>query len=81
MEILTWILTGVLILTSVVLTLFILLHKGKGGGMSDVFGGGMSSNLGASGVAERNLNRITALVAIVWAASIILLGLITRFQS
>ncbi|MYM19169.1 preprotein translocase subunit SecG [Brevibacterium sp. 5221] len=81
MEILTWVLTGLLILTSVILTLFILLHKGKGGGMSDMFGGGMSSNLGASGVAERNLNRITAFIAIVWGASIILLGLIVRFQA
>lgn len=80
MQILTWTLTGVLILTSVFLTLLILLHKGKGGGMSDMFGGGMSSNLGSSGVAERNLNRFTALVAIVWGASIVLLGLIVRFQ-
>lgn len=81
MEILTWILTAVLVLTSVILTLFILLHKGKGGGMSDMFGGGMSSNLGASGVAERNLNRITTFVAVVWAASIVVLGLIVRFQN
>jgi len=80
-EILTWILTAVLVLTSVILTLFILLHKGKGGGMSDMFGGGMSSNLGASGVAERNLNRITTFVAVVWAASIVVLGLIVRFQN
>ncbi|GAA4285470.1 preprotein translocase subunit SecG [Brevibacterium daeguense] len=80
MQILTWTLLGVLILTSVFLTLLILLHKGKGGGMSDMFGGGMSSNLGSSGVAERNLNRFTALVAIIWVAAIILLGLIVRFQ-
>ena len=53
----------------------------KGGGLSDMFGGGMSSSLGSSGVAERNLNRFTALMAIVWGASIILLGLITRFSS
>jgi preprotein translocase subunit SecG len=79
-QILTWTLLGVLILTSVFLTLLILLHKGKGGGMSDMFGGGMSSNLGSSGVAERNLNRFTTLVAITWVAAIILLGLIVRFQ-
>ena len=71
MEILTFVLIGVLVL----------MHKGKGGGMSDMFGGGMSSSLGSSGVAERNLNRFTALMAIVWGASIILLGLITRFSS
>ncbi|MGO1926775.1 MAG: preprotein translocase subunit SecG [Brachybacterium tyrofermentans] len=56
-----------------------LMHKGKGGGMSDMFGGGMSSSLGSSGVAERNLNRFTTLVAIVWVASIILLGVVVRF--
>ncbi|MCX0277905.1 preprotein translocase subunit SecG [Nocardia zapadnayensis] len=76
----TWSLTGVLILTSLFLILLILLHKGKGGGMSDMFGGGMSSNLGSSGVAERNLNRFTTLVAIIWGASIVLLGLIVRFE-
>ncbi|GAA0034580.1 MULTISPECIES: preprotein translocase subunit SecG [Brevibacterium] len=81
MEILTYVLIGVLVLTSIFLTLLILMHKGKGGGMSDMFGGGMSSSLGSSGVAERNLNRFTALMAIVWGASIILLGLITRFSS
>jgi preprotein translocase subunit SecG len=80
-EILTYVLIGVLVLTSIFLTLLILMHKGKGGGMSDMFGGGMSSSLGSSGVAERNLNRFTALMAIVWGASIILLGLITRFNS
>lgn len=80
-EILTWILTGVLILTSLILIVFVLLHKGKGGGMSDMFGGGMSANLGSSGVAEKNLNMYTTLVAIVWAASIILLGLIASFQA
>src|SRR5690606_31398719 len=46
-------------ITSLLLTLLILLHKGRGGGLSDMFGGGTTSNLGASGVAERNLNRIT----------------------
>ena len=80
MTILTWILTGVLVLSSFILVLFILLHKGKVGGMSDMFGGGMSANLGASGVAEGNLNRFTALTAIVWVAAIVLLGLIVRFQ-
>lgn len=79
-SILTWTLTSILVLTSVFLTLLILLHKGKGGGMSDMFGGGMSSNLGSSGVAERNLNRFTTLVAIVWVASIVLIGVIVRFQ-
>ncbi|MCQ9366828.1 preprotein translocase subunit SecG [Brevibacterium sp. 50QC2O2] len=79
MEILSIVLTCILVLTSLLLGLFVLLHKGRGGGMSDMFGGGMSSNLGSSGVAERNLNRITTFVAIVWVAAIVLLGLIMRF--
>ena len=70
----------VLVIAAILMTVFVLLHKGKGGGMSDMFGGGMSSNLGSSGVAERNLNRFTTLVAIIWGASIVLLGLIVRFE-
>ena len=80
MEILNIILIALLVLTSIFLTLLILMHKGKGGGMSDMFGGGLSSSLGSSGVAERNLNRFTTLMAIVWAACIILLGILTRFN-
>ena len=68
-------------LTSLLLTMLILLHKGRGGGLSDMFGGGVTSNLGASGVAERNLNRITILLAVVWIASIVVLGLITKFAT
>jgi preprotein translocase subunit SecG len=69
-----------LALTSILLTLMILLHKGRGGGLSDMFGGGVSTNLGSSGVAERNLNRITVVVALVWVASIVGLGLLIRFD-
>lgn len=69
----------VLVITSLLLTLFILLHKGRGGGLSDMFGGGVTSSLGSSGVAERNLNRITIGVSLVWFASIVALGLISRF--
>ena len=61
------------------LTLLILLHKGKGGGLSYMFGGGMSSSLGGSSVAERNLDRITIAVAIVWFTCIVGLGVLARF--
>lgn len=44
-----------------------------------MFGGGLSSAVGSSGVAERNLNRITVGVALLWTASIVLLGLLARF--
>lgn len=67
-------------ITSLLLTLLILLHKGRGGGMSDMFGGGMTSSLGSSGVAERNLNRITIILGLSWAAVIIGLGLVMRFS-
>lgn len=71
----------VLVLSSLFLTLLILLHKGKGGGVSDMFGGGMSSTMGSSSVAERNLDRFTIAVASVWFVAIVGLGLITRFTA
>ncbi len=80
MEILRIVFLSLLAVTSIVLTLMILLHRGRGGGLSDMFGGGVTSNLGASGVAERNLNRITVIVALVWVSSIVTLGLFTRFD-
>jgi preprotein translocase subunit SecG len=68
-----------LALTSLLLTLLILLHKGRGGGVSDMFGGGVTSSLGSSGVAERNLNRITVILGLIWIACIVVLGLLTKF--
>ena len=79
MEILKIILLVLLAITSLLLTLLILLHKGRGGGMSDMFGGGMTSSLGSSGVAERNLNRFTVALAVSWGLVIVALGLIQRF--
>jgi preprotein translocase subunit SecG len=66
----------VLVVTSLLLVLLILLHKGKGGGLSDLFGGGVSSSLGGSSIAERNLDRITIAIVIVWIACIVALGLL-----
>ena len=68
-----------LAITSLLLTLLVLLHKGQGGGLSDMFGGGMSSGAGSSGVAERNLNRITIALALLWFTVVVLLGVIERF--
>ena len=68
-----------LAITSVLLILMILLHKGRGGGLSDMFGGGVTSNVSSSGVAERNLNRITIILGLVWVSAVIGLGLFTRF--
>ena len=68
----------VLIICSLLLTLLVLLHKGRGGGLSDLFGGGVSSSLGGSSVAERNLDRITVGVGLIWFASIVALGLLYK---
>lgn len=68
-----------LAITSLLLILMILLHKGRGGGLSDMFGGGVTTNVSSSGVAERNLNRITIILGLVWVCSVIALGLFTRF--
>ena len=67
-------------ITGLFQVLLVLLHKGKGGGLSDMFGGGMSASVGSSGVAERNLNRLTIGMALLWAAVVILLGLVERFD-
>ncbi|MBL1069089.1 preprotein translocase subunit SecG [Streptomyces sp. 7-21] len=65
-----------LIIFSALLGLLVLMHKGKGGGLSDMFGGGMQSSVGGSSVAERNLNRITVVVALIWFGIIVALGLL-----
>ena len=67
-------------ITSILLIVLVLLHKGKGGGLSDLFGGGVSSSLGGSSVAERNLDRITIALALVWVVSISVLGLLLKWS-
>ncbi|CCH76522.1 Putative preprotein translocase membrane subunit (secG) [Nostocoides japonicum T1-X7] len=69
-----------LVIGGLFLTLLILLHKGKGGGLSDMFGGGMSSTLGGSSVAERNLDRFTIGVALVWFTCVVGIGVLDRFM-
>ena len=71
----------ILVLSCLVLTMFALLHKGKGGGLSSLFGGGVQSNLSGSTVVEKNLNRVTILTAIVWLVCIIGLNLIQAYAS
>jgi preprotein translocase subunit SecG len=67
-------LSVILIITSMVMILLVLLHKGKGGGLSDLFGGGVSSTLGSSSVVERNLDRITIFFGVLWFVLIVGLG-------
>lgn len=67
-------LSVILIIISLVMILLVLLHKGKGGGLSDLFGGGVSSTLGSSSVVERNLDRITVFFGVMWFIVIVALG-------
>ena len=67
-----------LVLSSALMIVLVLLHKGRGGGLSDMFGGGVSSGLGGSSVAERNLDRITIGIGMVWFACVIGLGLLLK---
>ncbi len=71
----------VLTICSLMLILLVLMHKGRGGGLSDMFGGGVSSSLGGSSVAERNLDRITVGIAVVWFVSVFALGLLLKVSN
>ena len=64
-----------LLVLNLLVIVLVLLHKGKGGGLSDLFGGGVTSSLGGSSVAERNLDRITVALLVIWIATIVALGL------
>ncbi|MFM2071713.1 MAG: protein-export rane protein SecG [Actinomycetota bacterium] len=61
------------LLSMVAMVAGILMHSGRGGGLSDMFGGGAGAALGSS-AAERNLNRITTVFALVWILSVVALG-------
>jgi preprotein translocase subunit SecG len=68
----------VLIITSLLMFVLVLLHRGKGGGLSDLFGGGVTSSLGSSTVVERNLDRLTIITGIIWFLCIVGLGILNR---
>ena len=72
--------TIILITTSLLMIVLVLLHKGRGGGLSDMFGGGVSSSLGGSSVAERNLDRLTVGIGVIWFATVIGMGLLLAYQ-
>ena len=72
--------TIILIAASLIMIMLVLLHKGRGGGMSDMFGGGVSSSLGGSSVAERNLDRLTVGIGVICFATVIALGLLLANQ-
>ena len=70
----------ILVLSCVLMTLFVLLHRGKGGGLSSLFGGGVQSNLSGSTVVEKNLDRFTIITGIVWLACIVALYLMHVYR-
>ena len=69
----------ILVIAAILMSIFVLLHKGKGGGLSSLFGGGVQSSLSGSSVVERNLDRVTVVVAVLWVIAIIAVGLLVRF--
>jgi preprotein translocase subunit SecG len=68
----------VLIVSSIVLVLLILLHRGRGGGLSSLFGGGVQSSLSGSSVVEKNLDRLTLFTAAIWVVAIVGIGVLVK---
>ena len=69
-----------LIVTSILVILFVLLHRAKGGGLSTLFGGGVQSNLSGSTVVEKNLDRLTLFVVGIWVVCIIGVALQIKYS-
>jgi preprotein translocase subunit SecG len=69
-----------LILASLALIVLVLLHRGKGGGLSSMFGGSFYSSLSGSSVVERNLDRITIIAGVIWSVCVIGLGVLYRYN-
>ncbi len=69
----------ILVVTSLLLGLSVLLHKGQGGGLSSLFGGGMQTNLSGSTVAEKNLDRLTIVTGVIWIIAILALNLVLHY--
>lgn len=71
----------ILVITSILMVIFVLLHKGKGGGLSSLFGGGVQANLSGSTTVEKNLDRVTVILAVIWVACIIGLNLMQSYAT
>jgi preprotein translocase subunit SecG len=74
--VLTPIVAAFTVVSSLSMIILVLLHSGKGGGLSDMFGGGMGASAMGSTVMERNLDRLTVVIALVWGFSVITLSLL-----
>mgnify|MGYP006164156867 CR=1 FL=1 len=72
---LTALVTIIHVFVSLALILLVLLHSGRGGGLSDMFGGGMGAASSGSTVVEKNLDRITVSIAIIFAFTTIILAI------
>ena len=72
----TILLTGLCVLSALALIFLILLHSGRGGGLSDMFGGGqLGGSMAGSTVVERNLDRLTIIVALIFIFTTVILAL------
>ena len=80
MDIIMTVLLVVIVITSIITVLLVLLNRGQGGGLSDMFGGGMTSSLNSSGMASKNLIRLTITVTVIWVIAVVLYGLALRFN-
>ena len=69
----------ILVIAAILMSIFVLLHKGKGGGLSSLFGGGVQSSLSGSTVVEKNLDRLTLFVTGIWIVSIIGMALSIKY--
>ena len=63
------------VVVSLTLVLLVLLHSGKGGGLSDMFGGGMGASAAGSTVMEKNLDRLTVIAALMFTFTTVTLAL------
>lgn len=77
----TIVLVTIHVIVSLGLLVLVLLHSGKGGGLSDMFGGGMGAAAQGSTVVEKNLDRITVVAALIFAFTTIALGLLMSTPS
>ena len=80
MDVIMNVLMVIIAITSVIAVMLVLLNRGQGGGLSDMFGGGMTNSLNSSGMASKNLIRLTVTVIVIWVIAVVLYGLALRFN-
>jgi preprotein translocase subunit SecG len=72
---LTYLVIAINVVSAVAMIVFVLLHSGRGGGLSDMFGGGAASAAAGSTVVERNLDRLTIIAGLTWILTVVVLAL------